>query len=233
MNADYDGGAPLEQAEATRKPTTERKREIDDAVAYAIGHRIRIEALAILAEGRHSPSEIAKLLGEDVRLVGNHIRELYDCGCIEAAGTRKVRNATEHFYRAVTLPYISDEEYRAMSTESRREVISVIVQAVMAEVLASFRAKKLERDDDVWLAWDCANLDDKGKREVADELAESFERLSEIKARSAGRLAESREKAAEDDEEAPEGTTTVISLMGFERSRAKRPASGYPPRDEP
>jgi DNA-binding transcriptional ArsR family regulator len=197
--------------------TSQRKRAIDDAVAYAVGHRIRIDALAILNEGKASPSEIAKTLGENVSMVGHHIKELFDSGCIESVGTEQVRGATEHFYRAVTLPYVSDEEYRALPLENRRELVGLIIQAIMAEVLASFRAKKLEPDEDLWLTWQCLNLDAQGRREVADEQADSYARMVEIQAKSASRLAESSET----------GTTTVVTMMGFERSRPGRPAGGY------
>jgi DNA-binding transcriptional ArsR family regulator len=212
-----------DEATTTRKPASERKRPIDDAVAYAVGHRIRIDALAILAEGKHSPSEIADILGEDVSLIGNHVRELFECGCIESAGTANVRNATEHFYRAVTLPYISDEAYRAMPQATRREIIGLIIQAIVAEVMASFRAAKMETDEDLWMVWDSMNLDAKGRRELADELAARYERFLEIKANSAGRLAESDEV----------GTMTIVTLMGFERSRPGRPKSGFPAFPEP
>ena len=33
-----------------------QKRSVEEAVSYAIGHRIRIEILALLNEGTHSPS---------------------------------------------------------------------------------------------------------------------------------------------------------------------------------
>jgi DNA-binding transcriptional ArsR family regulator len=197
--------------------TSKRKRAIDDAVAYAVGHRIRIDALAILNEGRASPSEISKTLDESVSMVGHHIKELFDSGCIESVGTEQVRGATEHFYRAVTLPYISDEEYRALSLETRRELVGLIIQAIMAEVLASFRARKLETDEDLWLTWQCLNLDEQGRREVADEQAESYARLLEIQTRNASRLAEAGRT----------GTTTVVAMMGFERSRPGRPPGGY------
>jgi predicted transcriptional regulator len=207
----------LEPKAATRKVGAERKRPIDEAVACAVGHRIRIDSLAILAEGKHSSNDIAAMLGEDVRKVSNHVRELYECGCIESAGTTKVRNATEHFYRAVTLPYISDEAYRAMPKEARREVAGLIIQAITAETLASLRAGKLETDEDLWLAWDCLNLDAQGRREVADEFAASFDRLLDIKVRNATRLSEAGEV----------GTTTIVSMTGFERSRPGRPLGGY------
>jgi DNA-binding transcriptional ArsR family regulator len=197
--------------------TSKRKRAIDDAVAYAVGHRIRIDALAILNEGKASPSEIAETLDESVSMVGHHIKELFDSGCIEAVGTEQVRGATEHFYRAVTLPYISDEEYRVMPIETRRELVGLIIQAIMAEVLASFRARKLETDEDLWLTWQCLNLDEQGRREVADEQAESYARLLDIQTRNATRLAEAGRT----------GTTTVVAMMGFERSRPGRPTGGY------
>jgi DNA-binding transcriptional ArsR family regulator len=213
----------LDEPGTTRKPPSERKRAIDDAVAYAVGHRIRIDALAILAEGKHSPNEIAEILGEDVSLIGNHVRELFDSGCIESAGTAKVRNATEHFYRAVTLPYVSDEAYREMPHETRREIIGLIIQAITAEVMASFRAGKLEADEDLWMVWDSMNLDAQGRRELGDELAARYERFIEIKAKSASRLAKSGDT----------GTMTLVALMGFERSRPGRPKSGYPAFPDP
>jgi DNA-binding transcriptional ArsR family regulator len=147
---------------ARRKPAKDRKRPIGEAVAYAVGHRIRIEALAILAEGKHSPNEVSAMLHEGLSVVSHHMKELFESGCIESVGTAQVRGATEHFYRAIKLPYISDEEYLAMPTDTRREIIGVIVQAIMSELLGSFQAEKLETDDDVWLAWDAANLDLEG-----------------------------------------------------------------------
>lgn len=203
----------MEETTNIRKPAAERKRPVDEAVSFAVGNGIRIDALAILAEGKHSPSEIAEILGVDTRLVGNHIRELYECGCIESAGTKNVRNATQHFYRAVDVPYISDEAYREMPVEARREVIGVIVQSIVAETIASLRAGKMETDDDVWLLWDCLNLDPRGRRELADEMAAHYEKIVAIKEENADRLAEAGE----------DGVTTFVSLTAFERSRSGRP----------
>ena len=204
---------------AERRPPAERKRGLEDALAYAVGHRIRVDALAILAEGRHSPNEIAGILRKNVSTVARHVKELYDSGCIESVGTQQVRGATEHFYRAVTMPVITDEEYREMPHEARREVIGLIVQAIMAETLASLQAGKLETDDDICMIWDCLPLDQEGRKEVLAERVRSYERLQDIKAKNANRLAQSGET----------GTTTIVSLLGFERSRPGRPESGYTP----
>jgi DNA-binding transcriptional ArsR family regulator len=211
----------LKKAAAGRKPASERKRPADEAVAYAVGNGTRIEALAILAEGEHSPSQIAEMLGVEIQLVNNHIRELYACGCIELERTTTVRNATQSFYRALATPHVSDEAYRAMPVEARREVVSVLIQAIVAETMASFRAGKIEADDDVALMWDCLTLDKQGRGELLAETQAHFERILEIQLESAGRLTDSNE----------EGITTFVSLTAFERSRSGRPEKRfvYPP----
>ena len=190
----------------------EQRRTIDEAVAYAVGHRIRIDALSILNEGTASPNEIAKIIGEGVSKVGHHIKELFDSGCIEFVGTEQRRGATEHFYRAIARPFVSDEEARELPAETKREFAALILQAIMAEGLAALRTGKMEDDEDVWMSWRSVNLDQQGRREVADEQAESYARIEAIEARSAGRMVESDET----------GTSTVVAAMGFERSRSGR-----------
>lgn len=200
-----------------RKPASERTRSADEAVSYAVGNGTRIDALAILAEGKHSPSQIAKILGVSTQCVNNHIRELFACGCIESAGTAKARNATQHFYRALATPKVSDEAYLEMPIKARREVISVLIQAIMAETMASFRAEKMEADDDVVLMWDCFTLDKQGRRELSEEMQAHFQRIVEIQEENADRLAKSGER----------GITTFVSLTAFDRSRPGRPEKRF------
>lgn len=202
-----------------RKPPGERKREIGDAVAYALGNAIRNVALAVLAEGKRSKSELAKITGIDLRTMSHHVDELYECGCIEDAGSVKKGNVTERFYRTVILPYITDEVYRNMTLEERRDVNGVTVQSILTETLASFRAGKMESDEQLWLLWDALNLDVQGKEEVAEEQAESYERIQAIHGRAINRLCESGET----------GTMSIVTLTSFERGRNKRPAQSYAP----
>jgi DNA-binding transcriptional ArsR family regulator len=208
-----------EEATAPRKPPGERKREIGDAVAYALGNAIRNVALAVLAEGKRSKSELAKITGIDLRTMSHHVDELYECGCIEDAGSVKKGNVTERFYRTVILPYITDEAYRNMTPEERRDVNGVTVQSILTETLASFRAGKMEPDEQLWLLWDALNLDVRGKEEVAEELAESYERIQAIHGRATNRLCESGET----------GTMSIVTLTSFERGRNKHPAQSYAP----
>jgi predicted transcriptional regulator len=191
----------------------DQTRSIEEAVAYAVGHRIRIDALSILNEGKASPNEIAKIIDEGVSKVGHHVKELFESGCIEFVGTAQRRGATEHYYRAIERPFISDEEARELPEETKREFAALILQAIMAEGLAALRAGKMDADDDVWMSWRSVCLDEQGRREVADEQAESYARIEGIEARSAARLVESDEA----------GASTIVAALGFERSRSGRP----------
>lgn len=187
----------------------DQKRTIEEAVSYGVGHRIRIEILCLLNEGTRSASEIAKLTRQPLTTIGHHIKELLAGGSIEVARVEKVRNADQHFYRAVERPFVSDEEADALPSEVKQEYAALILQAITAEGMAALWAGKLSDDPDVRMMWRWYNLDREGRREFAAEQLESWHRCSEIEARSANRRAESGEEAV-----------TVIGVsLGFERSR--------------
>lgn len=186
----------------------EQKRSVEEAVSYAIGHRIRIEILALLNEGTRSPSELAKLIRQPITTVGHHIKELVNSGCIELARIEKVRNADQHFYRAVELPFISDEEAELLPVAARQQYAAVILQALMAEGLAALWAGKMTSDP-VWMSWRWFNLDAQGRREAQEAQHEFWERIKEIDADAANRVAGSGEPTI----------STIVAALGFERFR--------------
>jgi len=201
-----------------RKPLRERTRLPEDAPSYPVGHRVRLEALIILHERESSAADIAELLDEDVRLVTNHLRELYDAGCIEFAGHKGDGNIKRAVYRAVTRPLISDEEYEELSLKERHEINGVAIQWILAECLSSYRNKKMDSDEALCLITDAPILDAEGRIELRDlftaswngESGEAFDALKsaqEIAARAADRMTESGET----------GKTVVVTLMAFER----------------
>lgn len=199
----------------TRKPAAERKKGTADAICYAFGHWIRLEALAILAEGRFSVAEMARMIGVNVPRMSFHVRGLYDYGCIEEMESVTSAATTEHFYRAVILPQIDDETFRTMQPFERRESLGLVAQALSAESLASLRAGKLDNDKNARLVCRCLYVDAQGKEEVQEHALEVYNQLVEIKVRSANRLAKSKES----------GTSTIVSVTGFKRSRPRMPCS--------
>lgn len=187
----------------------EQNRSVEEAVSYSVGHRIRIEILCILNEGTHSASELAKLIRQPLTTISHHIKELVNSGCIELARVEKVRNADQHFYRAVELPFVTDEEAEALPPEVKQEYAAVILRAIMAEGLGALWAGKLNNDPTVRMMWRWYSLDAQGRQELAEEQRESWERIVEIEAQSANRRATSGEDA----------TTMIAVTLGFERSR--------------
>ena len=185
------------------------KRSVEEAVSYGVGHRIRIEILSILNEGTYSASELSKLIHQPLTTISHHIKELVNSGCIELARIEKVRNADQHFYRAVELPFVTDEEAEALGPEVKQEYAALILQAIMAEGMSALWAGKLRNDPEVRMMWRWFNLDAQGRQELADEQRESWDRIMEIETRATNRRAESGE----------EPVTLIAASLGFQRGR--------------
>lgn len=191
--------------------TGQRGKGIEEVVEYSVGHRIRVYALTILNEGTYTADQIATIIGEPLNKVSHHIRELVDGGAIELAKVEKVRNVDQHYYRAVKMPFYSDEEAEAMTPQERKVIAGLTVQCMVAEVMAALWAGKLHDDPKgVLLAWRWFNLDEQGRRDLAEEQATWWDRVHEIESESTNRRAESGEDAK----------SVIVAHMGFERERS-------------
>jgi hypothetical protein len=172
--------------------------------------------LAIFHEGEFSAGEVAIMIGEDVKNVRNHIRELYEAGSVELAGYKKVGGYVRAVYRAIQLPVIEDDEARMMSVEERHDVSGAITQGLLAETVSAYRNGKLD-EDPVCLLWDAPHLDGLGEQKMHTLQLSHWAQAQEIHAESVNRMAESGEV----------GRTWVVGLLGFERGRPGRPKGGY------
>jgi DNA-binding transcriptional ArsR family regulator len=99
-------------------------------LARANTHPLRISILEVLGMdgGRTlSPSDLSYELRVPLSNVNYHVTELFRTGLIELAGERRVRGATEHFYRpaeAEAAPSKNGHEPRV-----RRRRIAKLAQA--------------------------------------------------------------------------------------------------------
>lgn len=203
---------------ATTTRAGQRKKSIEEVVGYALNHRIRVQTLTLLNEGTYTPDQIAKIIGEPLNKVSHHIRELHEGGSIELAEVRKARNADRHFYRAVEMPFYSDEEIWAMPPQQRQVSAGIILQCMFAEAMSAFWAGKIRDDPRAWLAWRWFNVDEEGRQDVADEQQRFWDRMQEIEGESTNRRAESGEEAR----------SIIVGDMGFERERT----APIPPADK-
>ncbi|MGE5282806.1 MAG: winged helix-turn-helix domain-containing protein [Chloroflexota bacterium] len=204
-----------------RRPTSEWSRLPEEAPTYPLNHRIRQEALLILHEGEFSATDIAEMIGEDVSHVTNHLRDLYDAGCIEFVDYEGKGNFKRAIYRAIARPFTSRQEAMKMSPEERQEIAGVHLQWILTEAVSAYRNKKMADDENCVVMFDEPCLDPEGKIELDEfltacwngdlEILERLKSVQDIAGRAANRMAESGET----------GVIVVASLMAFERARGR------------
>jgi DNA-binding transcriptional ArsR family regulator len=76
------------------------KHDDNHALLAALKHPLRREILRVMVDRKPiSPCELTERLDESLSNVSYHVRILAQHGVIKSAGEKKVRGATQHFYR--------------------------------------------------------------------------------------------------------------------------------------
>ena len=213
-----------ERAKGARKRRREKKqrKRIEDAVQYALAHKIRVEILILLNEATYTVGEIAELIDIPLSNVSNHIRRMLEDGSIEVAKNEERRGTNIYWYRAVELPYYSQEEAEALTEMERQVTAGLVVQSGMAEVMAALFKGTLA-DPRTILSWDWYNMDDPGRDELEAENLRHLDRVRQIECDAINRCAESGE----------ETTPMLVCLFGFVRARKpRRPRSPFCERNQ-
>lgn len=195
------------------------KKKLDAALGAAISHPLRARALTILADRVASSVEIARELREETTAVSYHVRALREHGLVEEVGSRQVRGATEHFYRATVRPFVSPEEEEKMTPEERIVFAKVIFSVLGANAAIALEAGTLVERTDHFATRLPLRVDETGWSDLHEAYSELFERVYEIQAESAERLADSPDDA---------GIPTISFLSFFEmpESSGGRPFAG-------
>jgi DNA-binding transcriptional ArsR family regulator len=193
-------------------------REIQDAVSYAIGHRIRVEILTVLHEKADASAiELARIVRQPLSTVTHHIGALLKSGSIQIGRTERVRSGEQRFYSLVTPMYVSDEEWAELSERDRQEICRSLLQSIGAEALASFWAGKITADPRHFVCWAWFNVDAQGREDIAEEQIRSWQRIEAIEREASERCVQSGD----------EPFSVLVSSLSFERVRN---APGPPPR---
>ena len=193
----------------TTRVSQGRRKGIEEVVSYALSHRIRIQILLLLNEAAYTSAQLAQIIGEPLNNVSNHVRQLAEAGSIEIVKTEHKKNIRQHYYRAIQLPFYTDEEMESMTPELRQVTYGFVVQSALAEVMAALWAGKLRDDPRVWLTWRWFLVDDEGRQAIADEQQKFWDRMKEIEAESVNRRATSKAKLE----------SIIVTQFGYERAR--------------
>lgn len=201
---------------------TEKPKGIEEVVQFALGHRIRVQVLIVLNEGSCTAAQLAETIGEPLNNVANHLRKMLDDGSVEVAREDRKGNIVQYWYRAVEIPYYSQEEAETMTALQRQMTAGAVVQSGSAEVMAGLYAGKLA-DPRTVLFWDWYNVDSQGREDLEAENRRYLERLREIEVEATNRRAASGEAS----------TSILVNLAAFERARKVRSSSHKTVSDTP
>lgn len=188
-----------------------RPKGIEEVVQYALGHKIRVHILIVLNDGIYTAAQLAEIIGEPLNNVSNHLRKMLDDGAVEIAKEERKGNVVQYWYKAVEIPYYSQEAAESMTHLQRQMIAGAIVQSGSAEVLAALYAGKLA-DPRTVLFWRWYDVDQQGREDLEAENVRYLERVREIEAESVDRR----------DGSGGEGTCMLVSLSVFERARKVR-----------
>lgn len=187
-------------------PKTKNKKEgVEQIVAKAFAHPLRVQILIILNEKVASPNMLAQQLDQSLNLVAYHVRVLEKYDCIELVDTKQRRGATEHFYRATRRQFLSDDEWSRMPASLRPGMAAAVLKTVFEDLEVASNAGTLDETDDMHLSRTPMVLDQKGWDDVSETLKGSLERLLEIQSEASERLAASGEQ----------GLLAKVNLMHF------------------
>ncbi|HEU4678073.1 MAG TPA: hypothetical protein VFS35_01040, partial [Terrimicrobiaceae bacterium] len=167
---------------------TQRSESIGQLLVFLLRHPIRLEALRIFNTREASAVEVAREIGEDGKKVGNHVRSLFEHGCIERVRTEKRRGADVHFYRGALRPGISDAEWERMSPPNRLRVSALILQGILAEALAALEYGQFDSRLDRHLSHGLMEVDEQGWTELVALFDETRRRSEEIADAAAPRI---------------------------------------------
>ena len=171
-------------------PKTKKKDGVEQIVAKAFAHPLRVQILIILNEKVASPNILSQELDQSLNLVAYHVRVLEKYDCIELVDTKQRRGATEHFYRATRRQFLSDSEWSRMPQSLRPGLSGAMLKSVFEDLEAASNSGTLDEVDDLHLSRTPMVVDQKGWDDVSGLLRQTLDRILEIQAEASQRIAD-------------------------------------------
>jgi DNA-binding transcriptional ArsR family regulator len=153
----------------------------------ALAHPLRLRLLeAIIDDGEQSPIALSRRFDQPLATVSRHVRILRDLGFLELTRTEPRRGAVEHFYRALRRAFIEDAEWGVLPVAMRRGLARQTFRKIFAEASAAGADGGFDAE---WahLARLPLELDEVGRREIAEALFDLLRQAHAVQRRSDAR----------------------------------------------
>jgi DNA-binding transcriptional ArsR family regulator len=183
--------------EARRNGAAGKPHELDSNIVKALSHPLRLRILTRLNEGVASPNEMSKEFEESLPLVSYHVRILRELDCIELVRTTPRRGAIEHHYRALTRPFLEDEDWVQLPPSARKAVSNTILSKLLGDVHLAVSSGTFDERPERHLSYAPLMLDEQGWRDLNERLGAVLAWAIEEQAASAGRLQDEASGGAE------------------------------------
>jgi DNA-binding transcriptional ArsR family regulator len=159
----------------------------DTETVKALSHPLRVQILRLLEEKDSSPVEIATALGLPVNRVSYHMRQLARFDLIKLVKTTPRRGAVEHHYRLQARPRISDKAWGEVPEIVKQAMTGAAVEQILELVHEGAAQGGFDRTD-AHLSRSDLTLDERGWKEMSEELTSMLARIDRIHASSVERL---------------------------------------------
>jgi DNA-binding transcriptional ArsR family regulator len=176
----------------------------DPRVVKALAHPVRVRILSMLDESVLSPSEIAGQIDVPIGNVSYHTRQLLELGMIKLVRETKRRGAVEHHYTAEARPMITDDAWREAPEIVRQAMVGAALQESAKAVNAAAISGGFSRDG-AHLSRIPTPVDERGWKQMSNELAKMMIRLQ--------RIAEASQARVRDADHVGERHATAVMML--------------------
>jgi DNA-binding transcriptional ArsR family regulator len=185
-----------EKKKRDRKASAKKKGDelVDQNFIYGLSHPLRVRCLVLLCDETMSPRAISDELGEGISQVAYHVKILVKTGLAESVGTRPVRGAVEHFYRAVHPLVIPEGLWTQLPKPARRKIWGDVLEEIGEVVMAAVKAETFDSRENFHISLTPMRMDEKGCKDGAARTDQYLDDMLAIQGEASKRLGENPEE---------------------------------------
>jgi DNA-binding transcriptional ArsR family regulator len=167
---------------------------VDENMAKALAHPVRVLILAEVNKGMISPKMFADRHDLVLSNVSYHFRQLEKYECVEVVKEQKVRGAVEHLYKATRRALFDGKSWDDLPQSLKEEVSGDCFTNILNAVSEAMAMGTFDARNERFLVWNKQLLDEQGWLEIANIYREAARKTVATEKRARERVEESGEE---------------------------------------